>query len=194
MTLLHPLRGDSEFQPPAQARSEISDAEDHPAHRSDVGTSGHARAAPRASTGATLKIPVIGMGAVGTEVVAHLLVSTAASEIVAVDQNAVKAQAEIWDYAHTTSFIHAKHPRLVAGGWDETAGRDIVVITAGAQLERGESRRAHSSQDGNSTLARSASARPSEAGWFGFRRPDRAEPGQTGFGEARSTVIVSLHR
>ncbi|NVO16039.1 MAG: L-lactate dehydrogenase [Rhodoplanes sp.] len=87
-----------------------------------------------------MKISVIGMGAVGTEVVGHLVASTVASEIVAVDQNAVKAQAEIWDFAHTTAFIYAKNPKLVAGGWAETAGSDIVVITAGAQLKQGESR------------------------------------------------------
>ncbi|MDC7789917.1 hypothetical protein PQJ75_28845 [Rhodoplanes sp. TEM] len=87
-----------------------------------------------------MKISVIGMGAVGTEVVGHLLASTAASEIVAVDRNAEKAQAEIWDFAHTTSFIYAKNPRLIAGGWPETVNSDIVVITAGAQLKQGESR------------------------------------------------------
>ncbi|EJW09744.1 L-lactate dehydrogenase [Rhodovulum sp. PH10] len=83
---------------------------------------------------------MIGMGAVGTEVVAHLVASTVASEIVAVDQNTAKAQAEMWDFAHTTSFIYAKNPRLVAGGYADTVGSDVVVITAGAQLKQGESR------------------------------------------------------
>lgn len=87
-----------------------------------------------------MKISVIGMGAVGTEVVAHLIASTAASEIVAVDQNAAKAQAEIWDFAHTTSFIYAKNPRLVAGDWADTTDSDVVVITAGAQLKQGDDR------------------------------------------------------
>ena len=87
-----------------------------------------------------MKISVIGMGAVGTEVVGHLLASAVASEIVAVDRNEAKAQAEIWDFAHTTSFIYAKNPRLVAGDWAETKNSDIVVITAGAQLKQGENR------------------------------------------------------
>ncbi|KAA5609382.1 L-lactate dehydrogenase [Rhodovastum atsumiense] len=83
---------------------------------------------------------MIGMGAVGTEVVAHLLNSSVASEIVAVDQVQAKAQAEIWDFAHTTSFIYARNPRLIAGDYADTAGSDIVVITAGAQLKQGETR------------------------------------------------------
>ena len=87
-----------------------------------------------------MKISVIGMGAVGTEVVGHLLASAVASEIVAVDRNEAKAQAEIWDFAHTTSFIYAKNPRLVSGDWAETKNSDIVVITAGAQLKQGENR------------------------------------------------------
>ena len=61
-----------------------------------------------------MKITVIGMGAVGTEVVGHLLNSGIASEIVVIDQAAAKAQAEIWDFSHTTSFIYAQNPRLVS--------------------------------------------------------------------------------
>ncbi|WP_026791309.1 lactate/malate family dehydrogenase [Pleomorphomonas oryzae] len=87
-----------------------------------------------------MKITVIGMGAVGTEVVGHLLNSGVASEIVVVDQAATKAQAEIWDFSHTTSFINAQNPRLVAGDYADSAGSDIVVITAGAQIKPGQTR------------------------------------------------------
>lgn len=87
-----------------------------------------------------MKITVIGMGAVGTEVVGHLLNSGVASEIVVVDQAATKAQAEIWDFSHTTSFINAQNPRLVAGDYSDSARSDIVVITAGAQIKAGQTR------------------------------------------------------
>jgi L-lactate dehydrogenase len=90
--------------------------------------------------GAAMKITVIGMGAVGTEVVGHLLNSGVASEIVVIDQAAAKAQAEIWDFSHTTSFIYAQNPRLMAGDYAESAGSDIVVITAGAQIKPGQTR------------------------------------------------------
>jgi L-lactate dehydrogenase len=87
-----------------------------------------------------MKITVIGMGAVGTEVVGHLLNSGVATEIVVVDQAHAKAQAEIWDFSHITSFIYAQNPRLIAGDYDDAAGSDIVVITAGAQIKAGQSR------------------------------------------------------
>ncbi len=87
-----------------------------------------------------MKVSVIGMGAVGTELVGYLVNLSEVSEIVAVDKMREKAEAEMWDYAHTTSFIYAKNPLLVAGDYPETEGSDIVVITAGAQLQRGQTR------------------------------------------------------
>lgn len=87
-----------------------------------------------------MKVTVIGMGAVGTGVVGHLLNSGIASEIVAVDQARAKAQAELWDFSHVTSFAYSQNPRLVAGDYADSAGSDVVVITAGAQLKVGESR------------------------------------------------------
>jgi L-lactate dehydrogenase len=87
-----------------------------------------------------MKISVIGMGAVGTEIVGYLVNMSEVTEIVAVDKSREKSEAELWDFAHTTSFIYAKNPRLIVGGYAETAGSDIVVITAGAQLAKGQNR------------------------------------------------------
>lgn len=87
-----------------------------------------------------MKITVIGMGAVGTEVVGHLLNSGVATEIVVIDQAQAKAQAELWDFSHVTSFIYSQNPRLIAGDYADSAGSDIVVITAGAQIKAGQSR------------------------------------------------------
>lgn len=87
-----------------------------------------------------MKITVVGMGAVGTEVVGHLLNSGVAMEIVAIDQARAKAQAELWDFSHITSFIYAQNPRLICGDYADAAGSDIVVITAGAQIKVGQTR------------------------------------------------------
>lgn len=87
-----------------------------------------------------MKITVVGMGAVGTEVVGHLLNSGVAMEIVAIDQAHAKAQAELWDFSHITSFIYAQNPRLICGDYADAAGSDIVVITAGAQIKVGQTR------------------------------------------------------
>lgn len=87
-----------------------------------------------------MKVSVIGMGAVGTEIVGFLVNMSEVSEIVAVDKAADKAVAEINDFSHATAFTYAKNPLLIAGDYPQTAGSDIVVITAGAQLKLGESR------------------------------------------------------
>lgn len=87
-----------------------------------------------------MKISVIGMGAVGTGVVSLILGSGVASEIVAIDMNRDKAQAELWDFSHTTSFIYAQNPRLICGDYADAKDSDIVVITAGAQIKVGQTR------------------------------------------------------
>lgn len=80
------------------------------------------------------------MGAVGTEIVGYLMNMSGVSEIVAVDRTREKAEAEIWDFAHTTAFSYAKNPELTVGDYPETRESDIVVITAGAQLQKGQTR------------------------------------------------------
>lgn len=87
-----------------------------------------------------MKLSVIGMGAVGTELVGLLLNLSEATEIVAVDKAREKSEAEMWDFAHTTAFTYAKNPALVVGDYPDTAGSDVVVITAGAQIRKGQTR------------------------------------------------------
>lgn len=87
-----------------------------------------------------MKVSVIGMGAVGTEIVGFLVNMSEVTEIVAVDKLRAKAEAEIWDFSHTTPFTYSKNPSLLAGGFEDTVASDIVVITAGAQLQPGQTR------------------------------------------------------
>lgn len=47
---------------------------------------------------------------------------------------------EMWDFAHTTAFTYAKNPTLIAGDYADSANSDIVVITAGAQLQKDQTR------------------------------------------------------
>ncbi len=87
-----------------------------------------------------MRASVIGMGAVGSELVGLLVTMSEMSEIIAVDRSRERAEAEIWDFSHTTSFIYAKNPLLLVGDYPDTANSDIVVITAGAQIKAGQSR------------------------------------------------------
>lgn len=87
-----------------------------------------------------MKVSLIGMGAVGTEIAGLLVNMADVSEIVAVDRSREKAEAEIWDFSHTTSFTYSKNPQLIAGDYPDTQGSDVVVITAGAQITKGQTR------------------------------------------------------
>ena len=77
-----------------------------------------------------MKISIVGMGAVGTELVGLIVYLTEMSEIVAVDTSREKAEAEMWDYSHTTPFPFAENPRFTVGDYSDTKDSDIVVITA----------------------------------------------------------------
>lgn len=87
-----------------------------------------------------MKVTIVGMGAVGTEITGFLVNMAEVSEIVAIDQNRARAEGEIRDFSHTTSFTYAKNPRMVAGDYADSTNSDIVVITAGAQLTKGQTR------------------------------------------------------
>ena len=83
-----------------------------------------------------MKISVVGMGAVGTEIVGSLMVMPEVAEIVCLNRNRAKAEGEVLDLLHT----YARNPRLRAGDEPDLAGSDIVVVTAGAQVGPGPTR------------------------------------------------------
>ncbi len=85
------------------------------------------------------KLAVIGAGAVGTSVAYASLIRGSAREIALYDVNAAKAEAEVLDLAHGTQFTGSS---TVYGGGDISAveGANVVVITAGAKQNPGQSR------------------------------------------------------
>lgn len=87
-----------------------------------------------------MKISVIGMGAVGTEVVGGLMGMAEINEIVALNRNRAKAEGEVLDFRHTSAFTYARNPLLRAGDPADMAGSDIVVVTSGAQVQAGQTR------------------------------------------------------
>ncbi len=87
-----------------------------------------------------MKISVIGMGAVGTEIVASLIVMPEINEIVAVNRTRAKAEGEVLDLLHTTAFNTARNPKLRAGDPPDLARSDIIVLTTGANIPGSTSR------------------------------------------------------
>lgn len=84
------------------------------------------------------KLAVVGAGSVGTSLAYAALIRGSASNIALFDINAPKAEAEALDLAHGSQFAAAS----ITGGGDIalTEGADVVVITAGAKQNPGQSR------------------------------------------------------
>ncbi len=85
-----------------------------------------------------MKIGIIGCGLVGSTAAYSLICSGLAREIVLVDINRNKAEAEALDILHATP--HTFSCRVKAGFYSELEGADIIIITAGIHQISGESR------------------------------------------------------
>ncbi|WP_028974374.1 L-lactate dehydrogenase [Spirochaeta cellobiosiphila] len=87
-----------------------------------------------------MKISVIGAGMVGTDIVSYLFNVGNFTEIVLVDLNNEKSYAEIMDFRHTQSLFYTKNTKLSYGHYEDCSNSDVVIITAGAQVKKGDSR------------------------------------------------------
>jgi len=93
---------------------------------------------PAEPTRTAIKISVVGAGFVGATIAYTLVMRGIASEIVLVDLNHARAEGEAMDIAHGAPF--AKMSSIHAGEYADTAGSDLVILTAGANQRPGETR------------------------------------------------------
>ncbi|MBZ4687426.1 MAG: L-lactate dehydrogenase [Clostridiales bacterium] len=84
------------------------------------------------------KVAIIGAGAVGSTAAYAILTRGVASEIILFDINKDLAEGEAMDLAQGASFV--KPTKIYAGSYEDCAGAEIVVITAGAAQKEGETR------------------------------------------------------
>lgn len=84
------------------------------------------------------RIVVIGVGAVGSTTAYTLLLRNRTDELVLIDANQNKAIGDALDMNHGMPFVG--RAKVWAGTYEDCAGADIVVITAGAAQKPGESR------------------------------------------------------
>jgi L-lactate dehydrogenase len=85
-----------------------------------------------------MKVGILGAGAVGAATAFALVMRGVAREIILVDLNKQRAQAEADDILHAVPFAH---PVVVsAGDYENLAGSRVVIITAGAAQKAGETR------------------------------------------------------
>lgn len=86
----------------------------------------------------TTKISIIGAGFVGSTSAFAIMDEGLSSEIVLVDVNLEKAEAEAMDLRHGAAFVKAVD--IVSGTIEDTKNSDLIIITAGIGPKPGESR------------------------------------------------------
>nr|XP_020861112.1 L-lactate dehydrogenase A chain isoform X1 [Phascolarctos cinereus] len=85
------------------------------------------------------KITVVGVGAVGMACAISILMKDLADELALVDVIEDKLKGEMMDLQHGSLFL--KTPKIVSGkDYSVTANSKLVVVTAGARQQEGESR------------------------------------------------------
>ncbi len=88
-----------------------------------------------------MKIGVVGAGAVGVGICNYLLTLGSISELVLLDKHLERAEGEVFDFRHTAALTFSKNTHIVpTDDYLTLIGADIVVITAGAQIQQGQSR------------------------------------------------------
>jgi L-lactate dehydrogenase len=85
-----------------------------------------------------MKIGIVGSGVVGSTAAYALVMRGVGREIVLVDKNVKRAQAEADDIFHAVPFAHPLH--VAAGEYPDLAGCRVVIIAAGVAQKPGEAR------------------------------------------------------
>jgi L-lactate dehydrogenase len=85
-----------------------------------------------------MKIGIVGSGLVGATAAYALVMRGIGREIVLVDKNTARAQAEADDLLHAVPFSHPLNIR--AGDYPDLAGSRVVIIAAGVNQQPGETR------------------------------------------------------
>ena len=90
------------------------------------------------STSKRTRIVIIGVGAVGSTTAYTLLLRERMDELVLIDANKQKAVGDALDMNHGLAFLGKA--KVWAGDYNDCAGADIIIITAGAAQKPGETR------------------------------------------------------
>ena len=84
------------------------------------------------------KVAIVGAGNVGSTFAYSLMISGTAREITLIDRNVKRAEGECMDLNHGASFVSPV--KITPAGYEGCKDADIVVITAGARQNPGETR------------------------------------------------------
>lgn len=84
------------------------------------------------------RVAIIGAGFVGASIAYALTISRLARDIVLIDVDEKKAQGEAMDIQHGIPYMGSS--RVRAGGYEDCADCDLIIITAGRNRREGETR------------------------------------------------------
>lgn len=85
-----------------------------------------------------MKIGIVGTGMVGSTAAYAMVLRGVGREIVMVDKNTKRAQAEADDIFHAVPFAHSL--RVRAGDYRDLSGSQVVILAAGVSMQPGETR------------------------------------------------------
>jgi L-lactate dehydrogenase len=85
-----------------------------------------------------MKVGIVGSGFVGASAAYALVMQGVGREVVLVDRNTDRAQAEADDICHAVPFAHPLNVR--AGGYQDLTGSRVVILCAGVGQKPGETR------------------------------------------------------
>lgn len=85
-----------------------------------------------------MKIGIVGAGLVGSTAAYALVMRGVGRDVVLIDRNQARAQAEADDIMHAVPFAHPLN--VMAGDYPDLAGSRVVILTAGVGQKPGETR------------------------------------------------------
>ena len=85
-----------------------------------------------------MKVGIVGAGQVGATTAYAMVMRGIGREIILVDLNRTRAQAEADDILHAVPFAHPL--KVAAGDYKDLKGSQVVIITAGVAQKPGETR------------------------------------------------------
>jgi L-lactate dehydrogenase len=85
-----------------------------------------------------MKVAIIGAGFVGAAAAYSMVLRNSCRELILIDANKLKAEAEASDIQHATP---VSHPVLVSSGsYEDVKGAKVIIVTAGVNQRPGENR------------------------------------------------------
>ena len=87
----------------------------------------------------TSTIAVIGAGHVGAAVANALVLLRTCNTVLLFDRTLARAEGEAWDIDDTTPLLHEVDV-LATDRYDDLAAADVIVVTVGASIQKGQSR------------------------------------------------------